>query len=179
MKFELNEERNGYTLVSSDDVPTVDIPREYDGKPVTRIENGAFAHCTSLTSITIPNSVMYISRGAFRDCASLTSVTIGNGVTSISSYAFYGCASLKSVYYDGDKASWDKITFGNKWANPLCYGATLHTMKVKGEKGKYERLTPTDAVELINEVFNENGDKTNLLRYVLRLKELEDERFNI
>ena len=103
MKFELNEERNGYTLVSSDDVPTVVIPQEYDGKPVTSIGRGAFAVCTSLTS-----------------------VTIGNSVTSIYAQAFSNCKSLKSVYYNGDRASWDKIVFGIGDANPLCYGATLH-----------------------------------------------------
>ncbi len=126
MKFELNEERNGYTLVSSDDVPTVVIPQEYDGKPVTRIGDGAFAVCTSLTSVTIPNSVTSIGRGAFAVCTSLTSVTIGNSVTSIYAQAFSNCKSLKSVYYNGDRASWDKIVFGIGDANPLCYGATLH-----------------------------------------------------
>ena len=34
-------------------------------------------------------------------CSSLTSVTIGDSVTSIGSYAFYGCSSLESVVIPG------------------------------------------------------------------------------
>ena len=43
----------------------------------------AFDNCTSLTSVTILNSVTSIGVDAFFDCTSLTSVTIGNSVTSI------------------------------------------------------------------------------------------------
>ena len=64
---------------------------------VTSIENFAFKDCTSLTSVTIPGSVTSIGEGAFNGCTSLTSVTIGNGVTSIGDSAFYDCTSLTSV----------------------------------------------------------------------------------
>lgn len=73
------------------------IPATYNGKPVTRIGNSAFSSYTSLTSVTIPDSVTSIGNLAFRYCWSLTSVTIGNGVTSIGDSAFRECTSLKSV----------------------------------------------------------------------------------
>ncbi|MBR4963694.1 MAG: leucine-rich repeat domain-containing protein, partial [Muribaculaceae bacterium] len=56
-----------------------------------------FYNKTTLTSLTIGNSVTSIGSSAFDGCRGLTSVTIGNGVTSIGSYAFYGCSSLTSV----------------------------------------------------------------------------------
>ena len=45
--------------------------------------------CTSLTSVTIPNSVTSIGDCAFYDCTSLTNVTIPNSVTNIGDEAFY------------------------------------------------------------------------------------------
>ena len=67
------------------------------GNSVTSIGDYAFEDCISLTSITIPNSVTSIGERAFYNCGSLTSVTIGNSVTSIGKYAFYGCSILTSI----------------------------------------------------------------------------------
>ncbi|MDG2486755.1 MAG: leucine-rich repeat domain-containing protein [Roseibacillus sp.] len=53
--------------------------------------------CTSLTSITIPDSVTSFGDTTFRNCASLTSVTIPDVVTSIGYATLYGCASLTSI----------------------------------------------------------------------------------
>ena len=61
------------------------------------IGDGAFSGCSSLTSITIPNSVTSIESSAFSGCSSVTSITIGSGVTTIGSSAFSGCGSLTSV----------------------------------------------------------------------------------
>ena len=61
------------------------------------IAGGAFRYCSSLTSVTIPNSVTSIGEEAFDGCESLTSVTIPDGVTSIGYKAFKGCKSLTSV----------------------------------------------------------------------------------
>ena len=58
---------------------------------VTTIGERAFAHCSGLTSITIPNSVKSIGYRAFYECRGLTSVTIPNSVTSIGNNAFNGC----------------------------------------------------------------------------------------
>src|SRR5690242_2749344 len=58
------------------------IPASIDGYPVTSIGDGAFQG-SSLTSVTIPNSVTNIGDNAFSECTGLTSVTIPNSVTSI------------------------------------------------------------------------------------------------
>ena len=71
----------------------------YNIKPGTRfIENSAFSYCSSLTSITIPNSVTSIGDEAFHNCSSLTSIAIPNSVTEIGDGAFHSCTSLKAFY---------------------------------------------------------------------------------
>ena len=67
------------------------------GDSISSIGEWAFAHCSSLASITIPNSVTSIGDYAFLDCSGFTSVTIPNSVTSIGKGAFQSCDGLTSV----------------------------------------------------------------------------------
>ena len=64
----------------------VTIPFTIDDYPVTAIGENAFNYCTSLESVTIPNSVISIGEEAFNNCTSLKSVTIGRGVNTIGVY---------------------------------------------------------------------------------------------
>lgn len=73
------------------------IPHEIEGLPVTNIGNKAFAGCSGLTSIEIPNSVTSIGKLAFSYCKSLTSINIPDSVTSIRSGSFLYCKSLTSI----------------------------------------------------------------------------------
>ena len=70
----------------------------YEIKFGTRlIAGGAFTNCSSLTAVTIPDSVTTINASAFSGCTGLTSVTIGNGVTTIKGSTFFNCSSLTSI----------------------------------------------------------------------------------
>ena len=50
--------------------------------------------------------------GAFNGCTSLTSVTIPNSVTSIGPRAFYNCPSLLGVFFQGNAPGDGRFVFG-------------------------------------------------------------------
>ncbi|MGA2863586.1 MAG: leucine-rich repeat domain-containing protein [Verrucomicrobiota bacterium] len=80
---------------------------------VTNVGRYAFELCTSLPSVTIPNSVTSIGENAFSGCSSLTNVTIGNSVSSIGVAAFNGCTSLPSVTIPHSVTSIGQHAFGS------------------------------------------------------------------
>ena len=124
-------DENGYiTYVNGSDVILVD----YIGSEtnlvlplnITKINQYAFWHYTSLTSVEIQNSVTEIGNHAFDGCSGLTSVVIGDSVTSIGSYAFYNCSGLTSVEIPNSVTSIGSYAFRD------CSGLTEITLPFVG-----------------------------------------------
>ena len=76
---------------------SVEIPATINSMPVASIGDNAFLYRTSITSVTIPESVTSIGEAAFYYCTSLTSVTMAPGVMSIGIDAFSYCDSLVTL----------------------------------------------------------------------------------
>ncbi len=68
------------------------LPEEYGN-----IGEKTFYGCTGLEEITLPDKMDSISTGAFACCINLRTVSMGNKVGFISHYAFRDCISLESV----------------------------------------------------------------------------------
>jgi hypothetical protein len=86
------ESIGGYGFQSCSSLTTVTIP----AGSALKIIAGAFAGCTALAEIDLPDSLSSIGAGAFSDCSSLTSLALPSSILIIESDAFNGCASLSS-----------------------------------------------------------------------------------
>lgn len=126
--FTLGEDGSHYVLSEVSGNPSAltsyEIPAVYDDGvhgelPVTEIGRGAFMGCSSLSSVTfpdsiatienlafaytnlmnldLPESVTYIGYGAFAYSGMLTQVTLPESVVDLGPYAFAYCSKLESV----------------------------------------------------------------------------------
>ena len=107
LTFTLLDDGTGYSVkaASTEITGEVVIPATYEGLPVKVIANNAFLQCSSMTGITIPNSVTTIGIYAFYSCRSLTSITIPDSVTSILGGAFSCCTGLTSITVSPDNSA--------------------------------------------------------------------------
>lgn len=82
----------GESAFSGSSVTSITIP-----ETVTRIGMKAFSGCGSLTSVTLPKRLTSIGEYLFWGCSSLPSIVIPEGVTSIREHAFKDCSSLTAI----------------------------------------------------------------------------------
>ncbi len=73
---------------------------------ITAVESSVFSNCGSLKKVVLPESVKVIEEDAFGNCTRLTELNIPYGIEEIKSRALYGCESLKltkhgNAYYLG------------------------------------------------------------------------------
>ncbi len=68
---------------------------------LTSVGTSAFYGCTSLQTVTLPESLTSVGTSAFSGCTSLQTVTLPEGVKSVEMGAFSACQSLKTVVCSG------------------------------------------------------------------------------
>ena len=69
---------------------------------VTSIADYAFAWCTNLTAVVLPEGVTNIGFASFFSCMSLSSLTIPASVASIDDWSFCQCHNLTALHFLGN-----------------------------------------------------------------------------
>jgi hypothetical protein len=62
-----------------------------------KIGDNAFESCSNISSLSLGGKVSFIGKNAFKNSSSLTAVTIPNSVTRLDNYSFSGCSSLADI----------------------------------------------------------------------------------
>lgn len=84
--------RIGTVFSGNKDITSIILP---DG--LLYLEENAFKGCSALTTINLPDGLSYISENTFYGCSSLTQINLPDGLSYIPENAFYGCSSLAEV----------------------------------------------------------------------------------
>ena len=126
----------------------LEIPAELDGHPVTSIGEKAFFYCSSLTAISIPDSVTSIGASAFYNCCSLTTISIPDSVSSIGEGTFAYCDSLSTISIPDSVTSIGKDAFANCENLTLIVGRNSYAHTYAQENGL--NFTYPDANDWLN-----------------------------
>jgi len=87
------------------------IPPVIEGKPVTLIGYAAFANCTRITSVYIPDSVTSIGAYAFVGCRGIGELRLSERLVNLGLRSFAGCTSLRTVKFPANLATIGELSF--------------------------------------------------------------------
>ena len=91
--YQMSDDGTYYILNAVNDKTASEyvLQAEYEGLPIREIAPGAFAGCTRLQTVVIPNTVTKIGEGAFAGCYSLKKITLPFvGRDASSKYSAFG-----------------------------------------------------------------------------------------
>ncbi|HHU24281.1 MAG TPA: leucine-rich repeat protein [Acholeplasmataceae bacterium] len=96
--FSLNEDEESYQVIGfTGSDATVLVPETFNNKPVTRINQSAFANNDKIYRVIFPDSVEKIDARAFQNCINLRSMILPLNLKVLETETFDNCDSLEFV----------------------------------------------------------------------------------
>ena len=145
---------------------SVIVPSEICGHEVVGINAGAFAECTNITSITIPEGVRKIGLGAFLDCDRLERIIcLGSPDCDSDAPIFDGCKSLRgiTVREDGGMNPLVKKAYMECQSLADAHGfAVYHGRLIKYHGRDSEIVVPSDVSSIEEGAFRDCANLTSV-----------------
>lgn len=89
--------RGNTSIVSFDEMEQFGFTEITGGSNTGATTQGAFGSCTSLVSVTPPNTLTSVGAYAFYGCSNLESFVFPTGQVTLGQHAFNGCSKLEDV----------------------------------------------------------------------------------
>ncbi|MCQ2310446.1 MAG: leucine-rich repeat domain-containing protein [Paludibacteraceae bacterium] len=122
---------------------------------VVSLGKAAFAECTELTRIVLPEGLIEIGPSAFEDCWSLTEISFPSSLLKIDDHAFWGCTKLQTIMLPPNLKILGAGVFGH------CAIKSLFIPKEVMYIGEYTATTCNDLTEIKVDERNINYDSRN------------------
>ena len=120
----------------------------------TKLDDGLLKNQTTLTKVSIPDSITTIGNEVFNGCSSLTSINIPKSVSSIGYNMLDGCDSLSSITVDSKNITFDSRENCNAIietsTNTLLYGCN-------------NTIIPSSITTLGSDAFNYKKEMTSIV----------------
>ena len=113
------------TGIGECNVSKIAIPREHNGKPVTKIKDSAFVGNKTLKSVIIGDNISVIGTQAFWGCTGITKVSFNS--KSLGRLVFQNCVNLEKAIIGKNVNSWGNEIFlgSNKLSDLTILSSTL------------------------------------------------------
>ena len=113
------------TGIGECNVSKIAIPREHNGKPVTKIKDSAFVGNKTLKSVIIGDNISVIGTQAFWGCTGITKVSFNS--KSLGKLVFQNCVNLEKAIIGKNVNSWGNEIFlgSNKLSDLTILSSTL------------------------------------------------------
>ena len=95
--YTVNEAGGAVIVKYEGSTASLTIPSTLGGKTVVEIGADAFRNDTTLTAVSIPDTVTVINERAFAGCVSLSWVQLPSGLETLKGTAFYACNKLLGI----------------------------------------------------------------------------------
>ena len=124
---------DSFAFATCTDLTSVVIP-----EGVTTIGNSAFRGSGLVETVVIPNSVTDIEKWAFNECQNLTEVTFGTGLRRIGDESFFNCRSLTELLIPDNVEYIGRAAFENlHLAGRIALGSGLSFLGDRAFQGSY------------------------------------------